>query len=69
MRLSTQSGQEPGGIKRICRAAPTMIVRADNLLARGVDIAPRIQRTGLLAGSAAERPVKGATPRALVSRP
>jgi hypothetical protein len=40
----SQSVQEPGGIKQISWAAPTMIVRADNLSARGIDIAPRLRR-------------------------
>ncbi|MGA7995525.1 MAG: hypothetical protein WCA28_11505 [Bradyrhizobium sp.] len=40
----TQSVEEPGEIKEIYRTAPTMIVHADNLLARDIDSAPHIRR-------------------------
>jgi hypothetical protein len=42
--IMSQSVQEPGGIKQISWAAPTMIVHADNFPARGIGIAPRIRR-------------------------
>ena len=57
---TTQSVQEPGEIKEICHAASTMIVHADNLLARDIDIVQCVQREpAFWPGSALERPTPG----------
>jgi hypothetical protein len=63
--IMSQSVQEPGGIKQISWAAPTMIVHADNFPARGIGIAPRIRREpAFWPGKALERPYRVSISRA-----